>query len=259
MKSLKTFAKTLPVIRPLVQERDRLLAEQSLLRREYSQLSADFQQSFSETINYFLRLSKGILHIGANEGQERHLYAKHELPVIWVEPIDEVFTKLEGNLKKVQNQRALRYLLTDVDDKEYEFHISNNAGLSSSIFDLSSHKKIWPDVGYVTTRTIRSTTLATLVKRENIDISSYDALVMDTQGSELLVLKGAGNLLRQFKYLKVEAADFEVYKGCCTISDLKAYLDQFGFAEMMRRRFAGQSGVGDCFDVIFERIAMGSR
>lgn len=255
MNTLKALVKQLPVIRPLIEERDQLLTEQSQLRREYLQLSIDYQQTFAKTIDYFLALSKGIIHIGANEGQERHQYAKHRLPVIWIEPIDEVFAKLEANLREVQSQRALRYLLTDMDDKEYEFHISNNAGLSSSILDLSSHKEIWPEVGYVTTRTLRSTTFATLVKRELIDTKSYDTLVMDTQGSELLVLKGAANLLHQFKYLKIEAADFEVYKGCCTVNDLKEYLEQFGFAEIMRRRFAGQPGIGDCFDVVFERVA----
>lgn len=254
LQTLKELVKRLPVMRPLVDERDKLLIEQRQLRREYLQLQADYQKIFSKTIDYFLVLSKGIIHIGANEGQERHQYAKHRLPVIWIEPIDEVFAKLEKNLSAVQNQRALRYLLTDIDDKEYEFHISNNAGLSSSILDLSSHKAIWPEVGYVTTRKLRSLTFETLVEREHIDLNAYDTLVMDTQGSELLVLKGAANLLHQFKYLKIEAADFEVYKGCCTVNDLKAYLEQFGFAEIMRRRFAGQPGIGDCFDVVFERV-----
>lgn len=254
MNTLKTLAKQLPVIRPLVEERDQLLTEQSQLRREYLQLSVDYQQTFAKTIDYFLALSKGIIHIGANEGQERHQYAKHRLPVIWIEPIDEVFAKLEANLREVQSQRALRYLLTDIDDKEYEFHISNNAGLSSSILDLASHREIWPEVEYATTRTLLSTTFATLVKRERIDTNTYDTLVMDTQGSELLVLKGAENLLRQFKYVKTEAADFEAYTGCCTANDLKEYLKQFGFAEIMRRHFAGQLGVGDYYDVVFERI-----
>lgn len=255
MNTLKILAKQLPVIRSLVKERDQLLTEQSQQRREYLQLSEYYQQTLAETIDYFLTLSNGIIHIGANEGQERHQYAKHRLPVIWIEPIDEVFTKLEANLREVHNQRALRYLLTDVDDKEYEFHISNNAGLSSSILDLASHKEIWPEVGYVTTRTLQSTTLSTLVKRELIDTNSYDTLVMDTQGSELLVLKGAANLLHQFKYVKTEAADFEAYTGCCTINDLKEYLEQYGFTEIMRRRFAGQPSVGDYYDVVFERAA----
>ncbi|MCE9550649.1 MAG: FkbM family methyltransferase [Betaproteobacteria bacterium] len=256
MNTLKTLAKQLPVIRPLVEERDQLLTEKNQLRREYLQLSIDYQQIFAKTIDYFLALSKGIIHIGANEGQERHQYAKYQLPVIWIEPIDEVCTKLEANLREVHNQRALRYLLTDLDDKEYEFHISNNAGLSSSILDLAGHKEIWPEVRYATTRTLRSTTLSTLFKRELIDTNSYDTLVMDTQGSELLVLKGAGNLLYQFKYVKTEAADFEAYTDCCTVNDLKEYLKQFGFVESMRRRFAGQLGVGDYYDVVFERVAV---
>jgi hypothetical protein len=36
-----------------------------------------------------------------------------------------------------------------------------------------------------------------------------DAIILDTQGSELLILKGAQATLRQASYVKVEAADFE--------------------------------------------------
>jgi len=254
MNKIKNLAKNIPVIRSLVKERDQLFLNNNQLQKQYLALKLEYQQAFAKTIDYFLPLSKGIIHIGANDGCERHDYAKYQLPVIWVEPIDEIFSKLETNLKEVTNQRALRYLLTDIEDKEYEFHISNNAGLSSSIFDLASHKEIWPEVGYVTTRKLRSSTLEKILIKECIDTDIYDTIVMDTQGSELLVLKGAGELLSKIKYIKTEAADFEIYSGCCVINDLKEYLNKFGFSETMRRRFAGRPGLGDCFDIVYERI-----
>ena len=46
--------------------------------------------------------------------------------------------------------------------------------------------------------------------------SAWDALVMDTQEPELLILKGAEPMLSQFKYIKTEAADFESYVGGTT-------------------------------------------
>ena len=44
----------------------------------------------------FLRSCSGVIHVGANSGQERELYAQHGLNVVWIEPIPEVYTALAG-------------------------------------------------------------------------------------------------------------------------------------------------------------------
>ena len=41
--------------------------------------------------------------------------------------------------------------------------------------------------------------------------------MLDTQGAELLVLKGAAGLLHRFQFIKVEAADFESYANGCRV------------------------------------------
>ena len=48
----------------------------------------------------FFKKISGIVHIGANTGQEIHLYAKYGLSVIWIEPIPEIFETLSANLRK---------------------------------------------------------------------------------------------------------------------------------------------------------------
>lgn len=90
----------------------------------------------------FLEEISGVIHVGANIGQERDLYNKLGLFVIWIEPIPEVFQMLKQNLQGFQNQRAFQYLVTDIDGREYQFHIANNTGASSSILDLEQHKDI---------------------------------------------------------------------------------------------------------------------
>ena len=99
----------------------------------------------------YLRQVRGVIHVGANEGQERDLYAAFGLNVIWIEPIPEVFQVLRDNISELQTQRALNYLVTDEDGKEYEFHIANNGGASSSILDFSKHKEMWPGIRYTST------------------------------------------------------------------------------------------------------------
>ena len=183
-------------------------------------------------VNSFLNNVSGVIHIGANSGQEREEYNLYSLDVIWIEPIPKVFKKLKKNIKRYPKQKAYKYLLTNIDNQNINFKIANNAGQSSSILELNQHKDIWPKVEYTRSIKLKSSTLKNVIKHEKIDIKRYQALIIDTQGSELLVLKGGSNLLKNFRYIKTEAADFESYKECCLIKDLSKFLDKFGFKEI---------------------------
>ena len=203
----------------------------------------------------FLNDVSGVIHVGANSGQEREQYNNLGLRVIWIEPIPEVFSELRRNISNFPNQCAYQELITDVDGKEYQFNISNNSGASSSILEFEKHKDIWPNVDYTTSISLNSITLASLVKKELIDPSDYQALVMDTQGSELLVLQGSIPVLENFKYIKTEVPDFEAYKGCCQLVDIKAFMDKHGYIELSRSKFASREAGGDYFDIVYRRKA----
>lgn len=203
----------------------------------------------------FLKDVSGVVHVGANIGQERELYSTHGLNVVWVEPIPEVFNQLNANIRGFRHQRAFQALVTDVDDREYEFHIANNNGASSSILEFKQHKDIWPGVDYTTTIHLKSVTLATLFQREQIDASKYQALIMDTQGSELLVLRGSIPVLNNFRYIKTEVPDFESYEGCCQLSDINDFMIEHGYREFSRNKFASRAEGGSYFDIVYKKEA----
>ena len=92
-----------------------------------------------------------------------------------------------------------------------------------------------------------------MIHNENIEIKKYQGLVLDTQGSELLILKGAEKILRSFSYIKVEAADFNAYEGCCQIDELIEYLQKFNFFEKKRSKFAEHPSGSAYYDLIFYR------
>ena len=204
-------------------------------------------------VDAFLNDVCGVIHIGANVGQERSHYADLDIRVVWVEPIPNVFQVLKRNLGNFHKQRAYNYLLTNQDGVCHELKIANNGGESSSIFELAGHKNLWPSIHYVETMNIFGTTLQSMIERENINISDFQALVVDTQGSELMVLQGAGDLIKRFRYIKLEAADFESYEGCCQIGDLGNYLKNFGFDEVQRVKFAG-TGFQNYFNLIYANV-----
>ena len=84
----------------------------------------------------FLRRVPGVVHVGANSGQERDVYRDLGLRVLWIEAINEVFDELVRNIAGHPKQKSLCALLTDRDGAEYQFHIASNSGASSSIYQF---------------------------------------------------------------------------------------------------------------------------
>ncbi len=163
------------------------------------------------------------------------------------------FQKLESNLIGVPGQVALEGLVTDCNNVEYNFHLANNDGASSSILELNLHQDIWPNVSFENTIKLYSKTLPSLLSLNQINVSEYDMLIIDTQGSELLVLKGAEPILHHFDYIQTEVPDFEAYKDCCQLEDVRLFLSTKGFKEIFRHKFATHPGGGNYYDIIFQR------
>jgi len=206
----------------------------------------------SKRSRHFLRKVRGVIHVGANSGQERLLYNELGLEVIWIEPVPATFERLRANLAEFPKQRAYRYLITDEDDRKYVFHISNNEAASSSILPIAKHKQMWPDVEYTDAITLTSSTLNTFVKRESVNLQKFQALILDTQGSELLILRGASKILPEMRFVKVEVPDFESYAGCCQLAQMSEFMSIAGFRERRREAFMSLQDVGTYYDVTYE-------
>lgn len=202
----------------------------------------------------YLSELKGVIHIGANEGGERKKYARRGLAVVWVEANPSVYRLLRDNIQGEPDQIALNYLLTDQDGQATVFHVSSNRGASSSIFEFAGHKALWPKIDMLEHLELTSATFAAMAEREGLDLDRYDGLIIDTQGAELLVLKGMGDHLRRFKLVIAEASDFEVYAGAATHEQLCAFMAAAGFGVRETLAFAARDGVGSCYDIVFENL-----
>jgi FkbM family methyltransferase len=169
----------------------------------------------------FLWELDGVVHVGGSFGQEIKEYKKRFVKAIWIEANPDSYKELLFNIKDIKTQIAIQELVTDVDDCEYAFNVSRGSGVASSIFDFHEVKEIWDDLSYRDSIKIRSKKLDTILNKIDYNIGGKWGLVIDTQGSELLVLKGARELIKNVRYIKLEAADFEAYRGGCTLADIK--------------------------------------
>lgn len=193
---------------------------------------------------------RGIVHVGASYGQEAVEYKLNHLSVLWIEPIPESFLRLQKEILPYAKQKAVNGLCTDQVGTEYKLNIASNDGLSSSIYELGQHAEIWKDIKYVDTLSIRSTTVDKIMETQ--DRSLYDAMVVDTQGADLLVLQGAIKTIDKMKYIKVEVADFELYLGGCRLRDIEMFMWDHGFVEYRREFFAAHNDGGICWDIIYK-------
>lgn len=201
---------------------------------------------------------KGVIHVGANTGQETedsgiNFYNVYNLNVIWVEPIKPIFDILHTNISNYPKQKAFNELVTDQDNKEYDFYITSNNGESSSIFDFGEVTKAWPNLSIVDNIKLKSKTLSTLLKENDIDIGDYDCLTLDTQGSELLVLKGGMDILGKIKYVNMEVADFDSYKGCCKLEEVEDFFKDINYKRIELLPWNVQNVEGDYYTAVYMR------
>lgn len=196
----------------------------------------------------FLHAARGIIHVGANTGQEASSYAKLGVPVVWIEPLPEVFKALQQHVSRYANQVAFDYLISDVENKDYVFH---DAGQSSSILEFADHKKLWPSIDFTGTHLLRSRRLDSLIEEHGWTSPPYDALIVDAQGADLLVLKGLGSHIADIRFLVVEAADFEAYKGGATVDEISAFLEPLGFILKHKAVMAGHKAVGTYYNLYY--------
>lgn len=55
----------------------------------------------------FLSDIRGAIHGGAKRGQEADIYARHDLNVLLIEPLAEIFQRLQRTIARYPKQRIL--------------------------------------------------------------------------------------------------------------------------------------------------------
>lgn len=162
---------------------------------------------------------RGVIHVGAHELEELDEYHKNKLTddkILWIDADPNLVQK---------NPRIVHAAISDVDDQEVTLNISSNAGASSSLLELDTHKKYYPHISFVNSVKVKTKRLDSLIK----DFSPYNMINIDIQGCELLALKGLGENIKKLDYLYMEVNEEHLYKGCALVGEIDEYVKQFGF------------------------------
>jgi FkbM family methyltransferase len=183
----------------------------------------------------------GAFHIGAHECEELNFYNQLNIKsedIVWIDaiPLKVIQAKNRG-IENVYNA-----VITDKDDEDVVFNVSNNIQ-SSSVLDFCTHSQEHPDVVFISKIHQKSITIDTFFERNGIDCTKYDFWNFDIQGAELLALKGSTKSIQHAKAIYLEVNEKELYKGCGLIGDIDIFLAEHNFTRVATN--ITQHGWGD--------------
>lgn len=167
---------------------------------------------------------KGVIHIGAHYGSEIDLYTKLGIDnIIFFEPVKDTFKILS---EQVGDRAILINKALGNENKIIEMNVETaNQGQSSSILEPNIHLTQYPWITFDKTEMVEMVTLDS----ELPDATSYNFIIIDVQGYELEVLKGAVETLKNVDYIISEVNNVELYTNGVKVDELDNFLLQFGF------------------------------
>ena len=174
-------------------------------------------------------IPRAILHIGPPWGEEALDYTTIGVKnVLIVEAISEVFKQLTCNLESYRSFLPDCAVCSDRTGLAVQFDVSSDDAGLSNMPQLGNHANIYPAIQYVGTLQLSSITTDDLVKT-HAPGQQFELVVLNTQGSELHVLRGTRHVLKGAKALLIEVSDNPSHKGGCTFDQVTAHVRQFGF------------------------------
>lgn len=182
----------------------------------------------------------GIVHVGAHWGQELADYHSNGIyDIVFIEPGVAAFNTLNSRIGP-DDKRIVMFNCACGEAEGYaDLHVEQqNQGQSSSLLIPKKHLEYYPHIQFVATERVPVRTLDSLP----FSRGKYNLLMMDTQGAELLVLKGATETLKDINYIYTEVNDQELYEGNAMVGELDAYLVDFARVET---HWVAQHGWGD--------------
>jgi FkbM family methyltransferase len=164
----------------------------------------------------------GVIHAGAHYGQEVEIYKSCGINYfILFEPSKKAFEVLEERLKDEERKVLVNCALGARHTTAMLNVEKRNQGQSNSILGPKKHLEYYPDI------TFSETEIIDMLPLDHFKISWFNFLVMDVQGYELEVLKGAINTLEYIDYIYTEVNTEELYEGCALMWQMDNYLKNF--------------------------------
>lgn len=168
----------------------------------------------------------GIIQVGAHIGGELETLKQLSNNILMFEPQKNIFEQLLNNIKDCPTIVAENIALGSVLNKLKMYKEYTNGGQSSSLLMPALHTVQYPGILFTNFEEVEVKTLDSYMEGKN---NTYNIMLLDVQGYELEVLKGASKTLKNIEYILCEVNRAELYKGCPMVEEIDSYLLNFCF------------------------------
>ena len=141
-------------------------------------------------------------------------------------------TRTHSHTQNAGAQNVVCAAVSDADDKNVVFHITNNVQ-SSSLLPLAENMSIeYPWIHESEKRNVETIILDTLYARRGLAPDAFDYAHFDIQGAELLALSGARTIIPHLRAIYTEVSVKPLYAGCVLLPEMDAFLATEGFTRV---------------------------
>jgi FkbM family methyltransferase len=188
--------------------------------------------------------SKGVIHVGAAQGEEYETYQSHGIIwQVWIEPQPDLYNQCvvrRSNFVKVFNvacgQKAGRAVM---------YRLKGNGGHSNSLMKPKRHLELHPDHPLQDTITVDVVRLDDLLSGFDLEDGPHDLMVVDAQGYELEVLKGGERAVSRMNAVICEVNAEELYDGCPLVGEIDEWMESHGLSRMWTDWCGPEKSYGD--------------
>lgn len=155
------------------------------------------------------------------------------------EPSPEVYLKLVEAVSRYPNVITYQLALGEQNGLA-DFYVSASK-VKGEIWDAQSSllpandifwNWLWPNIGLQKPIQVPVVTIDAWAKEQGI--SHIDMLWLDLQGIEYQVLKASPEILKTVRVMQIEFSLFPFYKGTVLYDELKEFLEENGFSELVK-------------------------
>jgi len=180
--------------------------------------------NFPSLVKKYSIKADGCIHVGAHHAQEHPDYVAAGIKrFVYIEPCAATFNVLKNKFAAHHHIQLFNVACGEIECEQVMYTGSQNEGQSNSLLKMQKHLQIHPGI------TLPNTELVTVKRLDSLGLAhkGYQLLVMDCQGFEGRVLKGAAETLKQVNYVYTEVNRDAVYENCTLVDELDALLYEF--------------------------------
>lgn len=179
---------------------------------------------------------RGVIHVGAHYGDEYAAYLEAGIKhIVFVEPCRAAFDELKCRFQYQPNVKLFNLALGDEKQTGAKMYTSKqNKGQSNSLLKPAKHLQIHPEIIFDGREEVDVELMDDLEIQPDMASFRYNLLVMDCQGYEGRVLRGARFTIPNIDYVYTEINKDFVYENNTHIDELDELLNDFKRVETGR-------------------------